>query len=203
MKDSKLPKSTAEMTASSPFEEMTAAKLRRTEKVTFEKIMEDETDARGWIYNNKMQILKVSLLLLFAFLLFMLAYKFYFMNKKVEEKNQKMKEYAKQIEEMIKDDGMLGTITWQDQKEGILFSENPAYKPKESKANQKSIKDQIKSLEYEVSHRTNEIQKLLKKEQAYLEQMEKLKAEYHLDKKRAINEGFESFNADPVFREYR
>lgn len=203
LKDNKLIKSATDEVSSTPFEEMTAAKSKRTQKITFEKIMDDETDARGWIYTNKMQILKVALLLLFSFLLFLLGYKTYFMNKKVDEKNKKMKEYAKQIEEMIKDDGMLGTITWQDQKEGILFSENPAYKAKDRNANQNNIKEQIKNLEFEVSHRANEIQKLLKKEQDYLEQMERLKAEYHLSKKRAINEGFERGNSEPVFREYR
>ncbi len=182
---------------------MTAAKSKRVSKVTYEQIMDDETDARGWIYSNKMQIMKVALLLLLSFLFFLLGYKTYFMNKKVDEKNKKMKEYARQIEDMIKDDSVLGTITWQDQKEGILFSENPAYKSKDRKAGQNAFKEQIKNLEFEVSHRTGEIQKLLKKEQVFLEQLEKLKSEYHFNKKRAMDEGVERGNTDPVFREYR
>ena len=167
--------------------------------------MEDETNAKGWVYSNKIQLLKVALVLLVSFLIFLLAYKTYFMNKAVDEKNTEMKEYAKQMENIIHDPDSLNFITWKDQKDGILFCENPAYKAKNrDDLNLTAVlKEEINQLLYEVASKSNDIQKLFKKEKLYLEQLEKLKLEYQINKKKVVEEGSQFANTGHAFREFK
>ena len=168
--------------------------------------MEDETNARGFVSSNKIQILKIAVFLLVTFLISLLAYKIHFMNKAVEQKNEKMKEYVSQMENIIKESSNLIFITWKDQKDGILFSENPGYKPKKSEEDVgqlTALKEEVQELQNDLAKKNGDIQKLLNKEKIYLEHLEKLKLEYQRNKKKIIDEGTLYGNNEAAFREFK
>ena len=95
-------------------------------------------------------------------------------------------------------------MTWKDQKEGILFTENPAYKSKNrgdlSKA--QVIQHEIEMLGYEINIKNDEIKKLIDKEKVYLHEIDKLQVEYENSKKKVLDEGAALGYAGPVLREY-
>ncbi len=126
------------------------------------------------------------------------------MNKDIEDKNNQMKQYSKQMETIFQNSDNLGAISWKDQKEGIIFTENPNYKPKnrDDSGNVVFIKQEIQELEAGVVNKTQEIQKLLNKEQRYLDQLEKLKLEYQINKKKMLDEGTQDIKDDKGFREF-
>lgn len=128
------------------------------------------------------------------------------MNKAVEQKNEKMKEYVSQMENIIKESSNLVFITWKDQKDGILFSENPGYKPKKSEEDVgqlTALKEEVQELQNDLAKKNGDIQKLLNKEKMYLEHLEKLKLEYQRNKKKIIDEGTLYGNNEAAFREFK
>ena len=128
------------------------------------------------------------------------------MNKAVEQKNEKMKEYVSQMENIIKESSNLIFITWKDQKDGILFSENPGYKPKKSEEDVgqlTALKEEVQELQNDLAKKNGDIQKLLNKEKIYLEHLEKLKLEYQRNKKKIIDEGTLYGNNEAAFREFK
>ena len=185
---------------------MTTAKSKTAPKPSnFENIMDDQTAAMGWIYQNKLKLLRIAIILLSLFLLILLAYKTYYLNKSLAVKNQQMKEYAKQIQTLVQDHSGLLSISWKDQKEGIMFTENPCYRVKDTKNVEKKerLKAEITDLGFEVSSRLADIKKLTEKERMFLEQLDKLKMEFEDHKKRVLDEGREIESVGPIFREYR
>ncbi len=115
-----------------------------------------------------------------------------------------MKEYAKQMEKIIEGSNNLVFLTWKDQKEGILFTENPAYKSKNrgdlSKAQQ--IQSEIGKVQTEIDRKNAEIKKLMEKERVFNAEIDKLQNEYENSKKKALDEGAALGFAGPVLREF-
>ena len=141
-------------------------------------------------------------ILLFVLLI---TYKAYRLNKSLNVKNQEMKEYAHQMEKIIAGSANLVFVTWKDQKEGILFTENPAYKSKNVFDMTKVQQVQLELTEYqnEVNQKNKDIKKLLEKERLYLNEIERLKIEYEANKKKVLDEGASLGYAGPVLREFK
>lgn len=139
------------------------------------------------------------------FFVLLIAYKAYRLNKSLNVKNQEMKEYAKQMEKIIAGSANLVYITWKDQKEGILFTDNPAYKSKNlgDMTKVQKVQHEINQYQEEVSAKQKDIKKLLEKERMYLEEIERLKLEYEANKKKVLDEGASLGYAGPVLREFK
>ena len=150
-------------------------------------------------------MLKILIFLVVLFLVLLIAYKAYRLNKSLNLKNQEMKEYAKQMEKIIAGSANLVYITWKDQKEGILFTDNPAYKSKSlaDMTKVQKVQHEIQQYQEEVSSKQKDIKKLLEKERMYLEEIERLKLEYEANKKKVLDEGASLGYAGPVLREFK
>ena len=159
----------------------------------------------GWLFNDRNKTLKVAIFIVILFFALLIFYKSYRLNKSLEIKNAEMKLYAKQMEKIIAGSANLVFVTWKDQKEGILFTENPAYKSKStsdlSKAQQ--IQYEINQYQEDINSKQKDIKKLQEKERVYNEEIEKLRIEVEKHKSDAF--GFvQAFgNRENIVREFK
>jgi hypothetical protein len=168
------------------------------------RLREEEKEKSNWFWQNKMKLLKGAIVLFGLSFIVYISYKSYQMNKSLQIKKREMKEYAKQMEKIIEGSNNLVFLTWKDQKEGILFTENPAYKSKNrgdlSKAQQ--IQSEIGKVQTEIDRKNAEIKKLMEKERVFNAEIDKLQNEYENSKKKALDEGAALGFAGPVLREF-
>ena len=84
-------------------------------------------------------------------LVIFIGWKLYVMNLNIEEQNQSIRKQAKQMENIIDDTDNLVFVSWKDQKEGIIFFDNVAYKKQIEKdlSKQERLIKEIKQLEKE------------------------------------------------------
>jgi len=168
------------------------------------RIKKLNTKKEGGFWSNHIKLLKSAIVLFGVILILYISYRSYQMNKSLQSKKREMKDYAKQIEKIIEGSNNLVFVTWKDQKEGILFTENPAYKSKNrgdlSKAQQ--IQSEIARVQAEVDRKNAEIKKLMEKERLFNVEVEKLQSEYENSKKKALDEGAALGFAGPVLREF-
>ena len=71
--------------------------------------------------------MRITLTLAALSIVGLIGWKLYSIKVQVDEQNERMKKYAEQMEKIIEGADKLTFVTWKDQKEGILFVENPAY----------------------------------------------------------------------------
>ena len=116
-----------------------------------------------------------------------------------------MKEYSKQMDKIIAGSTNLVFVTWKDQKEGILFTENPFYKLKTVSDMTKAqrVQHEITLNEEELNLKHKEIKKLGEKKRMYTEEIERLKAELEVSKKKVLDEGASLGFANPMLREFK
>lgn len=109
------------------------------------------------------------------------------------------------MEKIIEDQDNLVSVSWKDQKEGIVFVENPSYKQKVEKnlSKKEQLENEINNLKAEISQRTEEIEKLKEKEEKYIDDIQNLKDEYNENKKKVLDEGHALGFADTVLREFK
>ena len=116
-----------------------------------------------------------------------------------------MKVYAKQMEKIIAGSANLVFVTSKDQKEGILFTENPAYKCKTTsdltKAQQ--IEYEINQYQEEVNSKQKDIKKLQEKEKLYTEEIDRLRLEIEKNKSDAFGFVQTLGNRENIVREFK
>ena len=150
-------------------------------------------------------MLKISLFIVFWFFVLIISYKSYRLSKALKIKNKEMKKYTGQMEKIIAGSANLVFVTWKDQKECILFTENPAYKSKNvsdlTKVQQ--IQHEINVFQEELNAKNKDIKKLMEKERLYLDEIQSLKIDYQMNKKKVLDEGASLGFTSPVLREFR
>ena len=116
-----------------------------------------------------------------------------------------MKEYAKQMEKIIAGSANLVFVTWKDQKEGIMFTENPAYKSKSTSDMTKvqQVQYEINQYQEEVNSKQKDIKKLQEKERMYTEEIEKLRTETEKHKGDAFRMSNGIGNRENIVREFK
>lgn len=158
----------------------------------------------SWIFEHKSRLIKVTMAFLALGLFLLISWKLYSINKRVEEQNEQMKIYTKQMENIIEGADKLKFVTWKDQKEGVLFVENPAFLKKNTHNLSKAeiLKNDLDKLGGELNKQVKEIDSLKVKEDAYVTEIEKLKQEYENKKREVLEEGAVLAHGEGVLREF-
>lgn len=161
-------------------------------------------ERNSWLFEHKSRLVHVALLLLALSVVALIYYKMYAVKRYVEEQNAQVKKYAQQIENMTNAEVAVKHVTWKDQKEGILFCDNPAYArkvPLDLPAAE-IIQRDLDRLSAELLKQGVEMEALRRKEDAYIEEIERLRQEYEQKKKEVLEEGAVLADGDGVMREY-
>jgi hypothetical protein len=167
----------------------------------------DEEDGdQDFFDKNKEKILNIVGVITLTFVVLLIGWKMYNLSKSIKKQQESIKAYSKQMENIIDDTDNLVFVSWKDQKEGILFLDNCAYKKKQegdlSKAQQ--LQREIEKLEKEIENRNDEIEKLNDKEDYYLKEIDNLKADFEKRKLEILDEGFGlGFTNKPVIKEFK
>ena len=165
----------------------------------------DEKAEPSWLEKNKGKVIN-ALLVMVGFALFaLIGYKLYSLQMSIKEKNREIEGYANQLERIIEGTDKLVFMTWKDQKEGIQFIENPAYKKKSDVELTKvqQIQAEIEKVEDDINKKSKEIDSLREKELYYINEIEKLENELEDGKALALDEGAALGFADTVVREFK
>lgn len=165
----------------------------------------DSSKKNAWLKNNRNQIIN-SLLILTGFAMFVLVgFKYYTLNKSIKEQNAEIENYADQLEQIIDGTDRLVFMTWKDQKEGIRFVDNPAYKKKseEELTKLQQIQVEIEKVENDIEKKSKEIDLLREKELYYMGEIEKLEHEFESARAVVLDEGAALGFAETVLKEFK
>lgn len=165
----------------------------------------DEMEERSsWIIEHKDRLIIITIVTCVIGLTSLIGLKLYNLKKQVDEQNEQMMKYTTQMENIIEGADRLKFITWKDQKEGILFVENPAYRKKNIVDVPKAhiLEKDVQKLDSEVEKHKADIEELRAKETRFLEEIERLREEYDKIKKEVLEEGAAIGYDDNVLREF-
>ena len=161
-------------------------------------------ERNSWLFEHKSRLVHASLLLLAIGIFALVSYKAYAVKQHVERQNAQVQLYAEQLEKMGDNGSALKHLTWKDQKEGILFTDNPAYTRRAAPdlPAAELVQRDLDKLNAELEKQSAELEMLRRKEDAYIAEIEQLKQEYERTKKEVLEEGAVLADGEGVMREY-
>lgn len=159
----------------------------------------------AWLLSDQSLTLRIVLGLVMLLLICLALIKIYRIRKSISKKTKQMENYASTMEKIIEGADRLVFVTWKDQKEGILFMDNPCYKKKAQVDLSKAqfIQAEIDKLEADIVKKNREIGALQSKESYYAEEIERLKEELGDSKRKILDEGAALGFTEPVLKEFK
>jgi len=159
----------------------------------------------NWVSKHRAKIIN-SLLILTGFAIFVLVgFRYYAITQSIKVQSAEIEGYAQQLEKIIEGTDKLVFMTWKDQKEGLKFIDNPAYKKKSTGEMSKvqQIQAEIEKVEEDITKKSKEIDVLRDKELYYINQIEKLEKELEEGRELVLDEGAALGFAETVIREFK
>ena len=166
----------------------------------------------SWLYENKHYLVNLTLGMIVVSLIVLISWKMYSINQLLIKQNENVNLYAEEMEKMIEHADQLKYITWKDQKEGILFIQNPLQTEPEAvdggdpdafDESEEILQQQIKKLMNGLERKNDELDKLKEKEIQYLKLIEDLNKEYDANKKRILDEGAGAGIGEGILKEFK